>query len=204
MNENEQMEYIATREYFPKSFSRSIRQKTRWTVGIAFQGLEHLGWKGSLVEKYFLYRDRKGPYTNILVALGWLYFFYCAYRGLSQPEFAQALSDTPLLYFGFAINAFFMLNRILQRMYCVSQVYGTSMALVGIIRLPIVNLVNAIAGFQAIRQYAQSRVFGITLTWSKTEHELPEGFGIEAEGMGLVVAEATEVAEETSSESKSA
>jgi len=203
-NEKNEIEYIATREYFPKSFSRSIRQKTRWTVGIAFQGLEHLGWRGSLIEKYFLYRDRKGPYTNLLVAMGWVFFFYCAYRGLSQPEFATALSDTPLLYFGFAFNAFFMINRILQRMYCVSQVYGFSLALVGVVRIPIVNLVNAIASFQAIQQYARSRIFGFTLAWSKTEHELPIGFGAEVEAAGLLVAETSGGAEEASSESRSA
>jgi adsorption protein B len=196
-NEKDEIEYIATREYFPKSFTRSIRQKTRWTVGIAFQGFKNLGWKGRPLEKYFLYRDRKGPYTHLLVASGWLFFFYCALRIMSEPQFALALSDSPLLYFGFAFNAFFMLNRLLQRMYCVSQVYGASMALVGVVRLPIANLINAIAGFQAIQQYARSRVFGYALTWSKTEHELPEGFG--AEG-----AEAIEAIEVTSSDSKSA
>ncbi len=191
-NEKDEIEYIATREYFPKSFTRSIRQKTRWTMGIAFQGFKNLGWEGKLVEKYFLYRDRKGPYTHLLVASGWLFFFYCAYRSLSQPEFALALSGAPLLYFGFAFNAFFMLNRILQRMYCVSQVYGFPMALVGIVRLPIVNLINAVSGFQAIQQYARSRVFGYALTWSKTEHELPEGFGVELESEMVGLAVATE------------
>jgi adsorption protein B len=199
-NEKNEVEYIATREYFPKSFSRSIKQKTRWTVGIAFQGYKNLGWHGGFFERYFLYRDRKGPYTHLLVASGWIFFFYCAYRSLSQPVFAQALSDSPLLYFGFAFNAFFMLNRILQRMYCVSQVYGFSMALVGIVRLPIVNLINAVAGFQAIQQYARSRVFGFTLTWVKTDHEMPAGFGVELETevAGLVVATEASAASEES------
>lgn len=191
-NEKNEVEFIATREYFPKSFTRSIKQKTRWTVGIAFQGFKNLGWRGNFFERYFLYRDRKGPYTHLLVATGWFYFAYCAYRSLSMPEFAQELSNSPLLYFGFAFNAFFMLNRILQRMYCVSQVYGFSMALVGIVRLPIVNLINAVAGFQAIQQYVRSQVFGYTLAWSKTEHEMPAGFGVEleveAELAGLAVA----------------
>jgi adsorption protein B len=201
INEKGAVEYIATREYFPKSFSRSIRQKTRWTVGIAFQGFQHLGWHGGVFERYFLYRDRKGPYTHLLVASGWLFFFYCAYRGLSEPTFAQALSDSPLLYFGFAFNAFFMINRILQRMYCVSQVYGFSMAAVGIVRLPIVNLINAVAGFQAIQQYARSRLFGFTLTWVKTEHEMPAGFGVELETevAGLVVAEEVGASDESKS-----
>lgn len=200
-NEKNEVEFIATREYFPKSFTRSIKQKTRWTVGIAFQGFKNLGWRGNVFEKYFLYRDRKGPYTHLLVASGWLYFFYCAYRALSSPQFALALSSSPLLYFGFAFNAFFMLNRILQRMYCVSQVYGFSMALVGIVRLPIVNLINAVAGFQAIQQYARSQVFGYALTWSKTEHELPEGFGVELETevAGLVVASEVGASDESKS-----
>jgi hypothetical protein len=95
--------------------------------------------------------------------------------------FSAALSSAPLLHFGFAFNAFFMTNRILQRMYCVFQVYGFQMAIVGVVRLPIVNLINAVAGFQAIQQYARSRMFGYALVWSKTEHQMPEGFGVEAE-----------------------
>jgi adsorption protein B len=180
-NEQGDFEYIATREYFPKSFTRSIRQKTRWTMGIAFQGWANLGWKGTLREKYFFYRDRKGPFANLLVMTGWIFFFYCVLRGLSNAAFAHALSETRLLYLGFTINLFFMLNRLLQRIFCVSLVYGFSMAWVAVIRLPIANLVNAIAAFQAIQQYSRSRVFGFALAWSKTEHELPVGFGLELE-----------------------
>ena len=85
-NEKGDFEFIATREYFPKAFSRSIRQKTRWTIGIAFQGIENLGWKGGLLHKYFLYRDRKGPYANLIVAIGALIFIYGAVRSVSNFE----------------------------------------------------------------------------------------------------------------------
>ena len=38
---------IATRELFPNRFWASVRQKTRWIIGISLQGWQSLGWEGS-------------------------------------------------------------------------------------------------------------------------------------------------------------
>ncbi len=39
-------EFVATREYFPSNFYASIRQKSRWTLGIAYQGLQKYSMAG--------------------------------------------------------------------------------------------------------------------------------------------------------------
>jgi adsorption protein B len=39
--------FISNWAYFPMDFTRSIRQKTRWIIGISLQEWEHGGWKGN-------------------------------------------------------------------------------------------------------------------------------------------------------------
>ncbi|MFX5693114.1 hypothetical protein ABTE17_20770, partial [Acinetobacter baumannii] len=58
---------IATREFFPGDLVASVRQKTRWLHGIAFQGWERLGWSGSLPELWMRMRDRRGPLTAVVL-----------------------------------------------------------------------------------------------------------------------------------------
>ncbi|GGB97106.1 hypothetical protein GCM10011494_14470 [Novosphingobium endophyticum] len=41
---DEDAQLVATRAYFPASLANSVRQKTRWMHGIAFQGWDRLGW----------------------------------------------------------------------------------------------------------------------------------------------------------------
>jgi len=65
-------DFVATREYFPKTFRRSIRQKTRWVTGIAFQGSRSLRWPGGWANRYFLARDRKAPLMNLATLLGYV------------------------------------------------------------------------------------------------------------------------------------
>jgi adsorption protein B len=73
------MEYhdiIATREYFPFRLWDAIRQKTRWIIGIVFQGTKHIGWRGSKEDLYFLLRDRKGAVTHLITFFGNLLFLF--------------------------------------------------------------------------------------------------------------------------------
>jgi len=75
-----------------------------------------------------------------------------------------------------AVNIFFMCNRLLQRHICVARVYGGLAALPIVIRWPVAIIINAFASFQAIRQYAISRIAGKKIIWAKTTHEIPDTF----------------------------
>jgi bacteriophage N4 adsorption protein B len=175
---NSKPNFIATREYFPKSFRTSVRQKSRWTLGIAFQGWENLGWFGNIAQRYFLFRDRKGPFCNFITAFALLIFIYCGMRATQDPFFLEDLSWEGQLVPLFTLNLILMVNRVIQRIICVQRVYGWKTAALSPIRLPLANLVNGLAALRATFQYTEGKLFGIAPKWAKTEHELPMEFGV--------------------------
>ncbi len=171
-------DYIATREFFPKSISGSIRQKTRWTLGIVFQGTEHLGWKGGLAELYFLYRDRKGPIANLFLLLGNILIAYFLIRKTAHGALGFGFIDkSHLLSICLIVNFSFMANRLFQRMHSVIRVYNLRMALLVPLRVWVGNFVNVLASFQALTHYVLGKITGSAPRWAKTEHELPNEFG---------------------------
>ena len=58
--DGKEIDFVATREYFPSGLAASIKQKTRWVYGICFEGMHKLGWRGDPWDVYFFIRDRKG------------------------------------------------------------------------------------------------------------------------------------------------
>jgi adsorption protein B len=169
--------YIATREYFPKSFSRSIRQKTRWTLGVALQGWANLGWHGNWVSRYFLYRDRRSLPCNLLGGFGLFVFFYSFVRLCLDTQYFFPLAHQELLTPLMLSNAAMVLHRLIIRAKSVYSVYGLSLAVFSIFRIPISNLINFVAAFNALFQYFQIRFLKKEQVWIKTEHELPADFG---------------------------
>ena len=61
---------VATRACFPSRIDQSVRQKARWIHGIALQGWDRLGWSGDIGERWMLLRDRRGPFTALLLLVG--------------------------------------------------------------------------------------------------------------------------------------
>ena len=181
-----QKEYIATREYFPKAFHASVRQKSRWTLGIAFQGWENIGWQGDTLDRYFLFRDRKGPFCNLLVAVAFACFFYSLSRASVRPDFLGRLAPNKTLLILVWLNLFFMLNRIWHRSIGVKKLYGWPMALMSPLRWPLANLIGLLATYAAFKQYLKGKISGTAPKWIKTSHELPPGFGIASPELSVV------------------
>ena len=170
-------DFIATREYFPKRFRSSIRQKTRWCIGICFQGLKNLGWTGSLLHRYFLWRDRRGFLNAILISSASTILLLFVIGVWDINEFFT--NNTHLLFqtlIGF--NLFNFTFRIMRRMLAVKNVASTSQALLVPLRWPLANLINVIATFCAWRDYRIAEFKGVQPRWVKTQHELPLDFGI--------------------------
>lgn len=165
--------YIATREYFPKKLKRSIRQKTRWTIGISIQGWKHLGWPGGFSNDYFLYRDRRGLFTNILTFMGYLFIPVCG--GLFWKGSVNHLSLRILI----SLTLFLAAYRLMVRAVCVSRIYGTKALWLLPVRWPISVFINSMACFNALVQTLILKIQGKKFHWVKTEHELPKGFGTE-------------------------
>jgi bacteriophage N4 adsorption protein B len=169
---------ICVREYFPETIETAVRQKSRWIIGIVYQGYKTIRWNKSWILNYFLWRDRKGVVTNfvsfaatiILVQLTilWLYqnLWPNAYRFLSIFE------DDRWLVLILWINLVLMINRTFQRIFFVSAYYGIFEGLMSVPRLFWGNYINFLANWRAlksiIKQGDPHRV-----AWDKTTHDFP-------------------------------
>ncbi|WP_175925167.1 glycosyl transferase family protein [Burkholderia cepacia] len=167
---------LATREYFPKTFRTAYRQRTRWILGIAFQGWEQLGWKGNLLTRYMFFHDRKGIVTSLfsVIAYGVLVNFLllgALQRSLhvipvGAPLFMASHWVAPLLW----INTAMLFARAGQRFHFVSKLNGPTQGLLSIPRMFVNNLINFYAVCRAWRIYIGHLVTGKPIAWDKTSH----------------------------------
>jgi adsorption protein B len=169
---------VCVREYFPESLSYAVRQKSRWIIGIVYQGYKTHQWTNSSVLNYFLWRDRKGVITNfasfLAILLALQLFAIWAYQQL-VPDAYQFLSIfenhawlTTLLF----INFWLMANRILQRMIFVTRYYGLMQGLLSVPRLLWGNLINFLANWRALKQTLFAKDIR-KIAWDKTSHQFP-------------------------------
>jgi adsorption protein B len=170
---------IAVREYFPSTFRSAFRQKSRWILGIAFQGWKNLGWKGSLAFRYMLYRDRKSIVTNYIGALGYSLVLFVSGLWLYTTLAPDSYHYPPLvekgswLWYLLLANFFFLSNRLFWRWFCVYRVFGWKQAMLAVPRQIWSNFVNARATHRALYVYARSLILKKRIAWDKTAHVLP-------------------------------
>ena len=169
---------VAVREYFPDTFMTAVRQKSRWIIGIVYQGFRTHRWTRSPVMNYFLWRDRKGVITNFASFLAMLLALQLMLIWVGQqivPDSYQFLSifDGDALLSGLLLlNLGLMSNRLVQRMIFVTRYYGFIEGLLAVPRVLWGNLINFMANWRAVRQVlatGDSR----RVAWDKTSHEFP-------------------------------
>ena len=169
---------VCVREYFPDRLATAVRQKSRWIIGIVYQGYRTHGWKHSLVLNYFLWRDRKGAINNFVSFAAMLIMAQLAMIWLLQmawpeaPRFVSIFEGQHWFHAVLAANVALMGNRMLQRVVFVSGYYGLKQGLLSIPRLLWGNLINFMANWRAISQIIRCgdprRV-----AWDKTTHDFP-------------------------------
>ncbi|WP_435953785.1 cyclic di-3',5'-guanylate-activated glycosyltransferase NfrB [Dryocola sp. BD626] len=169
---------ICVREYFPDTYATAVRQKSRWIIGIVFQGFKTHRWSNSAILNYFLWRDRKGAIANFLSFAAMLVMLQLVALMIYQQSVEGAWQFLSLFCGGawlttlLWINSCLMANRIAQRIIFVSGYYGLLQGLMAIPRLFWGNLINFMANWRAIRQVIQHgdprRV-----AWDKTTHDFP-------------------------------
>lgn len=173
---------ICVREYFPDTFTTAVRQKSRWIIGIVFQGFKTHKWSDSPTLNYFLWRDRKGAISNFLSFAAMIIMIQLVALWLYQRlwpdawQFLSIFTGGPWLVTLLWVNFALMANRIIQRVIFVTIYYGLGQGLLSIVRLFWGNLVNFMANWRAIRQVIQHgdprRV-----AWDKTTHDFPSVTG---------------------------
>ncbi|MEZ5680349.1 MAG: glycosyl transferase family protein [Erythrobacter sp.] len=161
---------VGTRAFFPSRLDAAVRQKTRWMHGIALQGWDRLGWRGSWADQWMQLRDRRGPLAAILLATAYLLILLSAAgwaagkAGLvARPEFSPLLSG--LLMF----NAFGLCWRAVSRMLFTAREHGWSEGLRALPRIFVSNIVAIMAGRRALVAYVGT-LRGAPVVWDKTDH----------------------------------
>lgn len=164
---------IATREYFPDTLRAAVRQKARWTVGIALAGWDRLGWSGSWREYWMRLRDRREALAAVVLL--------AAYAGLASAVML-ALADRLLgrvptpwpgpLPWLLVATLVLALWRMLVRMIFVWRTYGPGQALLSVPRTLIANIIAIMAARRAVAIYIR-HLRGHDLAWDKTAHRFP-------------------------------
>jgi adsorption protein B len=161
---------VATRAFFPPTLPQAVRQKARWVHGIALQGWDRLGWSGGLVETWMRLRDRRGPFTALVLFAGYVLLALsavlacAAWLGFGRPWEPSGFLVV-LLWADFASFVW----RATMRFAFTAREYGWSEGLRAVLRLPFANIVAIMAGRRAIAAYVLT-LFGARPRWEKTTH----------------------------------
>jgi adsorption protein B len=169
---------ICVREFFPNTARAAIRQKSRWIIGIVYQGFKAHRWSGTLALDFFLWRDRKGGITNFVSFLSTLVLLQLAMLWVYQrlvPDSYQFLSIfeggwwLPSLL---VANFVLMVNRLIHRVLFVTAYYGLLAGLGSVPRLFWGQYINFMANWRALSQVLRQPK-GKAIAWDKTTHDFP-------------------------------
>ena len=170
---------MATREYFPQGLYASVRQRSRWILGITLQTWAQIGWKGPLAVRYCLWRDCKALFTNALLLAAYALVAYSVVCATTAKllgttwSFASIAPAYSLLWWVLAFNLLVAVWRAWMKAYMVGHLYGWRHALLSAPRLVVANVIGIAATLRALGQYTSHRVSGKPLRWLKTAHEYP-------------------------------
>ena len=161
---------VATRAYFPSRLDQSVRQKTRWVHGIAFQAWDRLGWSGSPAEIWMRVRDRRGPFTALVLAVAYALLILSAVGwGLGALGYGGSIELSPFLRAILVLNFISFLWRALWRFAFTTREFGPMEGLRAILRIPITNIIAIMAGRRAFWAYLKTLAGG-RVRWDKTDH----------------------------------
>lgn len=161
---------VATRAYFPARLDQIVRQKTRWVHGIALQGWDRTGWGGSAKEFWMRARDRRGPFTALVLLMGYTLLALALLGGLARLfGHGAAVELSPLLEALILVNIVFFAWRALFRFALTAREYGLLQGFLAVLRFPVTNIIAIMAGWRAVAAYGPT-LFGRAVVWDKTPH----------------------------------
>jgi len=162
---------IATRAYFPARLEQSVRQKTRWIHGIAFQAWDRLGWSGRPAEIWMRLRDRRGPFIALVLAVAYALLVLSGISwGLASIGYGQQMELSALLRAILILNFACFVWRAAWRFAFTAREFGMGEGVRAIFRIPVANIIAIMAARRALWAYLQTLAGG-QLRWDKTDHE---------------------------------
>lgn len=161
---------VGTRACFPATLSASVRQKSRWMIGIALAGWDRLGWRGGVAEYWMRLRDRKAVFAAIVLSVAYVCIGLTAFLLLAERAGLYTPAPIgPLAVALIAINTLFLAWRLVVRAFFVARAQGWQSALFSVPRTLIANIVAIMASRRAVVAYAR-HLGGKALHWDKTTH----------------------------------
>jgi adsorption protein B len=165
---------IATREYFPDTFEAAIRQKARWTVGIALAGWDRMGWSGPWRERWMRLRDRRAAIAAIVLAAAYVGFLLSGFIQAANWMTDRTPSAWPvLLNWTLQATGWLLAWRLAVRMMFVWRAYGFWQGVLSIPRTFVANMIAMMAAWRAVSIYVR-HLRGQALAWDKTAHRFPD------------------------------
>ncbi len=164
---------IATRAYFPSDLTASVRQKTRWTIGIALSGWDRTGWGRGVADIWMRARDRRSALTALVLVtgylglIGWLIVSAAAFADIYRP-----LPVDPAFHALLIINGFVLVWRMAACAASTGRAYGLREAGWSVPRAFVGNIIAIMAARRALSAYVAT-LTGSKLAWDKTRHHIP-------------------------------
>ena len=185
---------VATRGYFPRQLKAAIRQRTRWMMGISLQSWELNGWRETMSQLYWFWRDRKGLLGSLIGPVANLVFVYSAagwrLHGAAGPAGRLFLSDSPAWIVGaFAFSITMQAINMGIRMRFTGRIYGWKFASAAPLRALLGNAINSVATVCALQRYFLAKWSGQPLGWLKTDHAYPnrDGLTVDRRRIGEII-----------------
>ncbi|MDA9272269.1 glycosyltransferase, partial [bacterium] len=176
-------EYIATRAMFPLEYTKAVRQKARWIIGIVFQEWDHSQWPKDWKIRYSLAHDRKSFVTHFINGFGyfvflfWLIYSWCTASKPEYPSLYEQFTQHAWVWWLIVLVSIIMVERIIQRIIATRRIYGWIPALLSVPRAFYGNILNLHALMRAYRIYfttpKQSKTAPAQPAWDKTDHDFP-------------------------------
>lgn len=175
-------EYIATRALFPMEYTKAVRQKARWIIGIVFQEWKHTRWPKEWIIRFTLAHDRKSFITHFINGFGyfvflfWLVYSLLTHSNPAYPSLQEQFNLHPWVWWLIVSVTAIMLERMLQRMIAIRRVYGWAPAWLSVPRTFYGNILNLHAVLRAYKVYysaPKSQASSNQPAWDKTDHHFP-------------------------------
>jgi adsorption protein B len=171
---------VGTRSLFPHSFSTAVRQKTRWTHGIALSGWARLGWPTSpggdaldrLAGLWMLWRDRRTLVSALAILAGYTALVVTLAVAVIAPQSAQPTAADPILRLLAVLMTIILCWRLVMRALFSMRMHGWQQGLLAIPRLFISNIVLVACSWRALVNYLHE-LSGRPVVWDKTLHHFP-------------------------------
>lgn len=173
---------IATRAMFPTKYFQSVRQKTRWIIGIVFQEWEFSGWPKSWRLRYSLFHDRKVFFTHFISGFAYIVFLFWVMYGVltrnnpNYPALQEQFNLYPFVWILVTIASLMMIERFVQRFIATTRLYGVYAGILSIPRTFYGNILNLHALLRAYAFYfmsVQNAKRQKPVKWDKTRHHFP-------------------------------